>query len=604
MIPLIHQGLHILALGQRSHAEDMPDAPGFIAALAAQDASPNPPATAVSAEACLVAGMVVPAQPILKTEPVPENQPILAAEPVLTAPAISPAAPTPAHPAEANTSELAAAAIAPPTMPLSTALPLVLTPEHHPQPAAFAAMEIPAVSALKSKLPLAADESSHSITLPEKLRTTVLAETIAPPLNTSAPIPIPMPPPQRSSTIMHGSITAPTPIIAKTNVPTTALAPQISAVEISTPAQTVVPPTDQPTTVSNPVIPPLPRRIEASAPQAQTFLDQTLPVQTLPDRIPGGQTQDAPPSALPEQNSASLSPAESAWQTRLQAAVLGAQPNPTVAPLDRMRDATPPTADSPNSATPSRVPDDIDFKPFTPPISRAHVAPSAITPSAQVTDRATPQAPGVEIPPPQQHPTPTTAPLSSDMPPKPPADAAHLRNPVATPPDQATLPAPDHAVPPLTNPASPPPIPPHQTVQMQILPPSLPATVPAQLIHHAAAAKTGGVDVLLQPEELGHVKFQIQQHGDTVRILLSAERPETLDLLRRHSDQLLQEFRQSGFSQASLNFGQWGQQQRSPPPPPVLVALFDADFTEAPPPQRPPPAASATSSGQGLNLRL
>ncbi|WP_156317394.1 flagellar hook-length control protein FliK [Cypionkella psychrotolerans] len=190
------------------------------------------------------------------------------------------------------------------------------------------------------------------------------------------------------------------------------------------------------------------------------------------------------------------------------------------------------------------------------------------------------------------------------MTPKPTADAAVPPNPPAALPDQTTLqPTPDQ-VNQQTNPASAQPIPPHQTVQTQALPPALATTVPAQLLHHTTAAKTDGVDVLLQPEELGHVKFQIQQHGETVRILLSAERPETLDLLRRHSDQLLQEFRQSGFSQASLNFGQWGQQQRSPTPPPELVASFDADFVEPHPTPRPTSTAAAAPSGQGLDLRL
>ena len=190
------------------------------------------------------------------------------------------------------------------------------------------------------------------------------------------------------------------------------------------------------------------------------------------------------------------------------------------------------------------------------------------------------------------------------MTPKPTADAAIPLNLPAAPPDQATLqPTPDQVNQQAT-PASAQPNPPHQTVQPQALPPALATAVPAHLLHHTAAAKTGGVEVLLQPEELGHVRFQILQHGETVRILLSAERPETLDLLRRHSDQLLQEFRQSGFTQASLNFGQWGQHQRSPPPPPELVAVFDADFVQAPPMPRPTSPAAVAPTGQGLNLRL
>jgi flagellar hook-length control protein FliK len=141
-------------------------------------------------------------------------------------------------------------------------------------------------------------------------------------------------------------------------------------------------------------------------------------------------------------------------------------------------------------------------------------------------------------------------------------------------------------------------------LQTQSLASSFATSVPAQLLHHTAAAKADSVDVLLQPEELGHIKFQIQQQGETVRILLTAERPETVELLRRHSEQLLQEFRQAGFSQASLNFGQWGQQQKAPAAPPDLVSLLDAEVCNAPATLSPPSVAPLAPSGQGLNLRL
>jgi flagellar hook-length control protein FliK len=134
--------------------------------------------------------------------------------------------------------------------------------------------------------------------------------------------------------------------------------------------------------------------------------------------------------------------------------------------------------------------------------------------------------------------------------------------------------------------------------------PQTPPPVAAQLLHHSATARTGGVDVLLQPEELGHVKFQIQQHGDTLRIVLSAERPETVELLRRNADQLLQEFRQSGFAQASLSFGQWGDQQRPPAPPLGNFDLAEIEQDDPPLPPRPQPNTPNLAAGGGLNLRL
>ncbi len=600
MIPLIHQSLHILALGQRISAQDIPDARGFIAALAERDDSPSAPAAAISAEACLMGGMVVPALP------------------TLTAPPMSPAQPTTLSPAEVSPSELAAAPNGPPTMPISSAVPLVLTPENPPQAAVFGAVEIPAVGASKPVLPVAADKFTHAITPSKRPRDAVPAEAIPRPF--SDPASTPAATPQNSNSFTHKSIAAPSPIVASAIVPATALAPQIVAAKIIVPAQTAEQPTNKLASTSHPAMMPLSNHTEANTPRIQRFPLHALPnqtsedqaapqqirpvhpqpAQTQPVQIPGDQTQDVPPPAAQEKHKRSISTAESAWQTRLQRAVpLRAHPKPTIPPIETMVDAACATADSPTSttATVSPAPDRIGLKTFGPPSPLAN---PALSPKG--ADSSNPRATETDTPPAQQPAASTSAQLSSDTMPKPMPDAAAPSNPPAALPDQATLQPALDQLSQQTNPLSS--QPPQQTAQTQAVPPSLATTVPAQLLHHTAAAKTGGVDVLLQPEELGHVKFQIQQHGETIRILLSAERPETLDLLRRHSDQLLQEFRQSGFSQASLNFGQWGQQQRSPAPPPELAALFDADRVDAPHTPQQSPIPATAPSGQGLNLRL
>ncbi len=82
--------------------------------------------------------------------------------------------------------------------------------------------------------------------------------------------------------------------------------------------------------------------------------------------------------------------------------------------------------------------------------------------------------------------------------------------------------------------------------------------VTSQLLAQSPAAQLGPVEVLLSPAELGHVRFEILHRGEQVQIVLSAERPDTLDLLRRNSDALLSDFRQAGFTGASLSFGGWG----------------------------------------------
>lgn len=126
-----------------------------------------------------------------------------------------------------------------------------------------------------------------------------------------------------------------------------------------------------------------------------------------------------------------------------------------------------------------------------------------------------------------------------------------------------------------------------------------------QLAPHSTKAKSGEVELLLAPAELGNVKFQIHQQADSVRVVLSAERPETLDLLRRNSEQLLQEFKQAGFSGASLSFGHWDQQGKPSQTAVPMQGLSDEDFITAPQPFAPPNVKTPTlSSGLGLDLRL
>ena len=127
----------------------------------------------------------------------------------------------------------------------------------------------------------------------------------------------------------------------------------------------------------------------------------------------------------------------------------------------------------------------------------------------------------------------------------------------------------------------------------------------ATLIEHARNGGTESVELALAPDELGRLRMSMQAEGDVMRVLLSAERPETIDLLRRHADHLAQEFRQAGFSGATLSFGQWGaggaahpqaQAQATPPAAPAPVA--------GPSPTQPTPRAPAVAGVGVLDLRL
>jgi flagellar hook-length control protein FliK len=90
----------------------------------------------------------------------------------------------------------------------------------------------------------------------------------------------------------------------------------------------------------------------------------------------------------------------------------------------------------------------------------------------------------------------------------------------------------------------------HEPIPNQIMAPVLALT---------SVAKTDAnkVELILAPQELGRVRVDFEANGDAMRVVLTAEQPDTLDLLRRHADQFIAELRQAGYAQPSLSFGQW-----------------------------------------------
>jgi hypothetical protein len=70
--------------------------------------------------------------------------------------------------------------------------------------------------------------------------------------------------------------------------------------------------------------------------------------------------------------------------------------------------------------------------------------------------------------------------------------------------------------------------------------------------------KQGGhsVEVKLCPEELGSVRMTISLSDGVASLAVVADRTDTLDLLRRHADQLEQEYLSLGFSGVDLSFEQ------------------------------------------------
>jgi flagellar hook-length control protein FliK len=119
--------------------------------------------------------------------------------------------------------------------------------------------------------------------------------------------------------------------------------------------------------------------------------------------------------------------------------------------------------------------------------------------------------------------------------------------------------------------------------------------VAATLVQTIVEAETGTLHLVLTPDDLGKLRFEMTGSGDQMRIHLTVERPETLDLLRRNADQLLSEFRDAGYGEATLSFGHSGEGgQQNAAPPAVHSPLQDP---------QPGPASLPVHAG-ALDLRL
>ena len=89
--------------------------------------------------------------------------------------------------------------------------------------------------------------------------------------------------------------------------------------------------------------------------------------------------------------------------------------------------------------------------------------------------------------------------------------------------------------------------------------PETPIAIARQLTEQASQAHSRTVELRLNPEELGRVQMSLVTGEDSIVVSISTERPETLALMRRHIDQLGQEFQRIGYANVSFSFeGQAG----------------------------------------------
>lgn len=90
--------------------------------------------------------------------------------------------------------------------------------------------------------------------------------------------------------------------------------------------------------------------------------------------------------------------------------------------------------------------------------------------------------------------------------------------------------------------------------------PEMPRMIAAQIAEAFAAKGEQKVEVSLNPQELGQVKMRVVTSETGITMIIQTERPETGDLMRRHINELAEEFRRMGYENISFEFsgGQTG----------------------------------------------
>lgn len=128
--------------------------------------------------------------------------------------------------------------------------------------------------------------------------------------------------------------------------------------------------------------------------------------------------------------------------------------------------------------------------------------------------------------------------------------------------------------------------------------------VAIQIAEVITSTQQRAIELKLHPEELGRVSITLSQDGGGLNVALTAERTETLDLMRRHIDDLGEELRRLGYSSVGFSFdggGRGGADQWEGPAP--VPRGDDASGTTAQAAIGPTPPDAPTGTAR-VDLRL
>ena len=132
---------------------------------------------------------------------------------------------------------------------------------------------------------------------------------------------------------------------------------------------------------------------------------------------------------------------------------------------------------------------------------------------------------------------------------------------------------------------------------------ALAASVSRQIAGMVGSRSENAVALLLSPEELGRVAMTLSTHDDGISVALVVDRPETLDLMRRHIDLLTRDLRELGFARVDISFGNSGESSRDAPPSDRAPEFGKKSVTGAGAPIA-APEILRLATATGLDLRL
>ncbi|MEM9973229.1 MAG: flagellar hook-length control protein FliK [Pseudomonadota bacterium] len=127
--------------------------------------------------------------------------------------------------------------------------------------------------------------------------------------------------------------------------------------------------------------------------------------------------------------------------------------------------------------------------------------------------------------------------------------------------------------------------------------PELARSVAAQIAEGLRQSAPGVVEITLVPEELGRLRIAVTAADLGMTVAIAAERPETLEFIRRHVEVLLAEARDGGLGELNLSFT--GGQARTDAEPDA----FEPAVADGIPPV-PGQTAPRAAIHNGLDLRL